>query len=130
MRENPAYPDYCDSQGISVHEKNLIILLGTIGKRGPSTFIFEKVYETEFCSEEIKKLREKLDITQHDFSEVFDLSLITLQRIESGNSHDFNTLKRIEILLTFPEVALWQLKQTRGRIHHLVFAKLLKHFQS
>src|SRR3990167_1460004 len=44
--QNPAYPDYCRSQGISVHEKNPIVLLGTIGRRGPSTFIFEPVYET------------------------------------------------------------------------------------
>src|SRR2546428_10963427 len=37
---NPAYQEYCVSQGISVDEKNPIILLGTIGRRGPSTFVF------------------------------------------------------------------------------------------
>src|SRR3989338_3574106 len=35
-KNNPAYKDYCKAQGISVSEKNPIILLGTIGKRGPS----------------------------------------------------------------------------------------------
>ena len=43
-KENPAYPDYCKSQGISVNETNPIILLIAIGKRGPSTFIFEPVF--------------------------------------------------------------------------------------
>src|SRR6202022_1252354 len=43
-KSNPAYKDYCKAEGISSTEKNPIILLGTIGKRGPSSFIFEPVY--------------------------------------------------------------------------------------
>ena len=42
-KSNPAYAEYCRSQGISVNEENIIILLGTIGRRGPSSFIFEPV---------------------------------------------------------------------------------------
>jgi len=129
-KSNPAYKDYCKSQGISPSEKNPIILLGTIGKRGPSSFIFESVYHIHFDPNEITKLREQLDISQHDLAQAFEIKKSTLQRIESGVSQEFNTLKRIQILLRFPEVALWQLKQSGGKIHSQVLNKLIKYFES
>lgn len=129
-KSNPAYKDYCRTQGISVSEKNPIILLGTIGKRGPSSFIFELVYQDKFMSDRIIELREKLQITQHDLAEAFDISKVTLQRIESGESRDINTLKLLQIMFNFPEVALWQLKQTGGRVHNNVREKLVEYFTS
>jgi DNA-binding transcriptional regulator YiaG len=128
-KSNPAYKDYCQSQGIKPEEKNLIILLGSIGKRGPSSFIFEPVFHSEFTPSKITKLREDLEITQHDLSVAFDISKPTLQRIEAGTSQDANTLKNLQILLEFPEVALWQLKQTGGRVHYTVLNKLVEHFK-
>lgn len=127
-RENPAYPDYCASQGIAVDEDNLIVLLGSIGRRGPSCFIFESVYKSQFDLAEIIKWREQLEISQHDFALAFDFSKATLQRIEDGKSIDHNTLKRLEILFCFPEVALWQLKQTGGKIHVRLLTKLMEYF--
>ena len=129
-KSNPAYNDYCKAQGISPTEKNPIILLGSIGKRGPSSFIFEPVYYSEFDSIDIIKLREQLQITQHDLAKALDMSQTTLQRIEAGVSSDLNTLKYMQILLKFPEVALWQLKQTGNRVHKDVSTKLIKYFQS
>jgi DNA-binding XRE family transcriptional regulator len=129
-KSNPAYADYCLSQGISPNEKNLILLLGTIAHRGPSSFIFEPVYKDDFNVSDIKKLREELQITQHDFAEAFDINQQTLQRMESGASQDLNTLKRIQILLNFPEVALWQLKKSSARVHSSVSSRLIRHFQS
>lgn len=128
-RSNPAYKDYCQSQGISSNEKNPIILLGTIGKRGPSSFIFELIYQDIFNPTEIIKLRKQLSITQHDLAQAFDLKKSTLQRIESGKSKEFNTLKRIQILVRFPEVALWQLKQTGGSLNSQILTKLIKYFE-
>lgn len=125
---NPAYKDYCESQGISPDEKNLIILLGFIGKRGPSSFIFEPIYHNKFNPADITALRKKLDITQHDLAIAFDINKTTLQRLEAGISQDENTLKRIQILFTFPEVALWQLKQTGGQVHKDVLNKLINYF--
>jgi len=129
-KSNPAYVDYCKAQGISPNERNPIILLGSIGKRGPSSFIFEPVYSSEFDPAAITKLREQLQITQHDLAEALDISKATLQRIESGASRDLNTLKRIQILFEFPNVALWQLKQTGCRVHKDVLAKLIMYFMS
>lgn len=129
-KSNPAYKDYCESQGIDVNEKNLIILLGSIGKRGPSSFIFEFIYYSEFNTSDIIKLREQLQITQHDLAKAFGISKTTLQRIESGLSRDFNTLKFIQILFQFPEIALWQLRQTGSEVHKNVFIKLFSYFES
>ena len=56
-KRNPAYPEYCQSVGISPSEKNLLVLLSTIGRRGPSSFIFTPVFETqEFSREDLKKI--------------------------------------------------------------------------
>ncbi len=129
-RENLAYEDYCESQGITPNEKNMIILLGTIGKRGPSSFIFEPVYQIEFNSSDIVNFRNKLKVTQYDLAQAFDINEVTLQRIEKDISRDQNTLKLIQIFLQFPEVALWQLKLTGGRIHKDVLLKLIKYFES
>jgi len=129
-KDNPAYIDYCNSQGISPTESNLIILLGTIGKRGPSSFIFEPVYQTDFDITTLTKIREDLNITQHDMANAFGISKTTMQRLEASTSKDPNTIKFIEILLTFPEVALWQLKQTGSNIHKDVLNKLTKYFES
>lgn len=129
-RENPAYRDYCNSQHISVDEKNNIILLGTIGRRGPSSFIFEPLYYSEFNITDIRKFRDKLKITQHDFALAFDISQSTLQRLESGDSQDINTLKRIEMLLSEPTSALWQLKLSGGTVHYTVLQKLINYFNA
>ena len=127
-KENPAYEDYCASQGISPDEQNPIILLGSIGKRGPSSFIFEPVYYCSFTKEDIKKLRNEIGITQHDLAKILDISIATLARLETGISHDANTIKRIEIFFKFPEVALWELNKTGGGLHREVLAKLYDHF--
>src|SRR5271170_4855455 len=68
LKSNPAYKDYCLSQNISSEERNPIILLGAIGRRGPSSFVFEPVYENTFSAQEITKLRVELGISQHDFA--------------------------------------------------------------
>ena len=106
------------------------MLLGTIGKRGPSSFVFEPVHQTDFKPSDIIVFRKKLDITQYDFSHAFDISQATLQRIEAGKSNDDATLKKIEIILTFPDVALWQLRQTGGAIHHQALMRLRHYFLS
>lgn len=127
-KSNPAYAAYCVSQGISPEEGNPIILLGAIGKRGPSSFIFEPVYNDEFDLSQLTALREKFEITQHDFALALDINKATLQRIEAGESSDANTLKRLQIYFQFPEVALWQLRQTGGRVHKDVLETLQRIF--
>ena len=123
-RDNPAYKDSCLSQGISVSEENAIVLLGTIGKRGPSSFVFEPVYEVpKIDGDQLAMFRKSLGMTQHDFADAFDFRQVTINRIESGQSRDQGTLARIKIYMEFPKVALWQLKQTGGQVHSSVLQK-------
>ncbi len=128
-RENPAYEDYCRSQGIDVNETNQIKLLVSIGKRGPSTFIFEPIYQNEFSIEEIKKFRAELNLSINDMSLAFDLNPPTLQRLESGKKVDLATLRRLQIYLRFPKVAMWQLMLTVGKLHTEVFHDLWNYFE-
>ena len=44
-RENPAFSEYCKSLGISVDERNPLILLSTIASRGPSSFLFKPIIQ-------------------------------------------------------------------------------------
>lgn len=127
-RQNPAYEDYCRSQGISIDEKNTIILLGSIGSRGPSSFVFEKTYKPNISLEDIIKCRHDLKISQNDFSKAFGISKVTLQKIEAGTSFDFKTIKLLQIFFTFPEVAMWQLHQTGSNVHSKILSRLLNYF--
>ncbi len=101
-RENAAFEEYCRSQNISSSEKNQIILLTTIGKRGPSTFVFESVYLPQNGIEEIRIFRQMLDLSLREVSSAFDIHLPTLNKIETGKSTDKNTLKLLKIYLSFP----------------------------
>jgi HipA-like protein len=84
LKENPAYEDYCRSQGIAVDESNPIVLLISIGKRGPSTFVFAPVFVNKFTYEDVRKFRESLNISIHEWAAAFDFNPPTLQRLESG----------------------------------------------
>jgi HipA-like protein len=128
-KENPAYKDYCDSQGISINEKNPIVLLISIGKRGPSTFIFEPVIQNVFTFENLKKFRESIGISIHEWAAAFDFNPATLQRLESGKKSDLGTIRRAQIYLEFPTVAMWQLEMNVGKIHVETFQKLWSYFE-
>lgn len=129
-RQNPAYEDYCLSQGISPKEKNKIVLLATIGRRGPSTFVFEPVHDEKTDGEVLKRFRNSLDLSLRDIAAAFDLPLPTLARIEVGRSHDRNTIRLLEIYTSFPEIGLWITKRNQRKLHQTVSRRLLEHFSS
>jgi len=104
-RENAAYPDYCKATGIAVDEKNPFILLSAIGRRGPSSFIFEPVYLTTFSGADLKAFRRSLGLTLDEFSRVFDVAKASLHNAERGKSSGKEILKRLEIYKNFPAVA-------------------------
>ena len=127
-KNNPAYVEYCKAEGISSKEKNVIVLLGSIGKRGPSNFVFEPVYYSEFSIQDIIEMRKQLQISQDDFAAAFNINRLTLFKIEAGKSKDTNTLKLLEIYWKFPDIALWQLKLFGGRIHKNTLNTLIQFF--
>lgn len=128
-RENPAFEEYCLSQGISVSEKNPIILLTTIGRRGPSTFVFEPIFESVDVAKELKFFRKTLGLSVRDVAAAFDINLPTLSKIETGKSKDKGTSKLLMIYLRFPEVALWQVRMNERKLHQKTLFILTEYFE-
>ncbi len=129
-RENPAYKDYCKEQGIAPTEKNEIILLGTIGKRGPSTFIFEPTYYEEPIGPLLISFRKQLDLTLRDFSTIFDLNYPTVSKMETGKSKDRNTANLIRLFISVPEAALWCIQLNHRKTNSQLAQRLHRYFQS
>ncbi len=126
VRENPAYPDYCNSAGISISENNSLILLSAIGRRGPSSFIFEPVYERDFDGETCKRFRTELGLTIREFALVFDVSTATVTAIERGKNLGKEALKRLEIYCRYPDVAINEVHIRGGVLHGSKKVKVLK----
>jgi HipA-like protein len=115
--KNPSYKEYCETMGINPKEKNQIVLLATIGRRGPSSFVFEPVYKSEYGSEDVKRFRKELGLTLREFALVFDFSTKTIQSIEADVKAGKDSLKRIAIYDQFPAVALFELTKRAGVLH-------------
>ena len=122
-RDNPAYPEYCKTAGIEVDEENELILLSTIGRRGPSSFIFEPVIEE--LSFDLRAFRNELELSIRDFATAFGISFATVQRIESGKVSGREVLKRVELYKRFPEAALFELERNRTRLHRATYERTL-----
>ena len=123
--DNPAYASYCHQFGIPPTLKDSLVLLATIGKRGPSSFIFEPVYAKEFTFEDFDAFRKKLGLSLRDTSLLFDLSLSVLNKIISGNSSGKEVLKRLELYYLFKEVLTFQIQRNGKYLHRKKIKKLL-----
>ena len=115
--ENPAYADYCAAAGIAVTTTDPIVLLSTIGKRGPSSFIFEPIYKDSFNFDDCEKFREKLGLSMQDFALLFEISLSILQKIKAGGTSGKEILKRLEIFMKYPEILHRQIKKNMKWLH-------------
>jgi HipA-like protein len=116
-KENPAFPEYCKSAGISTDEKNPLILLSTIASRGPSSFLFKPIYRDKFTGEDLKQFRKNLGLSVREFSTCFDFSPPGITRVETGKTDGREILKRVEIYALYPKVALDQLQRREACLH-------------
>ena len=116
-RENPAYPEYCAAMGISVEENDPLVLLTTIGRKGPSSFIFEPEYKITFGPRDLKKFRETLGLSVRDFADCFQFEQSQLTKVETGKAVGHELLKRSYIYAKYPNVALDQIKYCGGVLH-------------
>ena len=128
-RANPAFEEYCRSVGISPTERNPIILLTTIGRKGPSTFVFEAVKIEKFDAVELLNFRKDLKLSRNEFARAFGLNLLTVDRVEHNISKDSAPSRLIQVFLRFPEVALWQLEFTGRNISQKSLQKVQSYFQ-
>ncbi len=116
-KENPAYVDYCITMGISVEEKDPIVLLCTIGHRGPSSFIFEPLFKENFTTEDLKNYRKELGLTIREFAGLFNISPGHLQRVEAKMFSGHDILERIERYKKYPEDTLDLIFRRGGVLH-------------
>ena len=116
-RENPAFPEYCKSAGISTDEENPLILLSTIASRGPSSFLFKPLYHESFTGSDLKSFRNNLGLSVREFAMCFDFSQPGITRVETGKTDGREILKRVEIYVLYPDVALDQLRRRAAYIH-------------
>ena len=115
-RQNPAYKEYCEMTGISPKEKDPLILLSTIGQKGPSSFVFVPVYDNSFTKEDLKMFRKSLNLSIRDFAKLFDFAPATIHRIEQGKSSGKDALKRVELYSLFPQVTLYEVNRFGHRV--------------
>lgn len=111
---NPAYSEYCHLLGIDPKETNPLILLSTIGKRGPSSFVFAPFYNRSFTVQDVLDFRNFLGFTTREFAEIFEIPQASFNALERKRSSGKDLLKRLEIIVRFPAVALYFLLVNGG----------------
>lgn len=125
-KKNPAYVEYCKAVGISPDETNPLILLSTIGRKGPSSFIFEAVKNFSELNQGIAEYRKRLGLTIREFAAIFGASTTSIQQIEHGKNKGKELIKRLNIYVQFPEVAKWEANNNRSKIHDDKYKELQK----
>lgn len=125
-KKNPAYPEYCKMVGINPSEKDPLTLVATLGQKGPSSFIFSPVKTSNLTNEDILNFRKDLNLTVREFSDLFDFSPATINRIEKKAISGKDSLKRLEIYYHFPEIALYEAGKNQSKIHE----KKITHVES
>jgi len=115
--KNPAYKEYCKMVGIDPAEKDPLILVATLGQKGPSSFIFSPSTELTITYENIINFRKILNLTIREFGELFDFSPATISGIEKKSISGKEAMKRLEIYYYFPQVALYEAHKNRFKIN-------------
>ena len=117
-KENPAYPEYLESLQVPLTETDPLVLLPTIGRVGPSSFIFDPEFkETE---QRLKSFREGLALTTRDFSALFDISIGSLHKLESGKASGREVSKRMALYMALPQAALFEVQKNISKVHRSV----------
>lgn len=115
-RQNPAYKDYCKQWGISAKEDDPFVLLTTIGRRGPSTFVFERASQI-YSAERLRKFRERIGLNQRDFTLLFGTTQAALTKLETGKGENAFMMTFFMLCDEVPEALKWLL-QERGQYIH------------
>lgn len=122
-KNNPAYADYCKQWCINESEEDPFVLLTTIGRRGPSTFVFEAMPET-FNAKSIKAFREKLKLNQREFARLFNITQTTLSNLESGKTYNATMGIFLKLCSEVPVALIWLLRERGQYIHDNKRAKI------
>jgi hypothetical protein len=114
---NPAYSEYCSMVGIDPTETDLLVLVATLGQKGPSSFIFSPVMQPAIEPQDVATFRAELNLTIREFSYLFDFSPATIMRLEKHSILGKEVMKRLEVYYLFPQVALYEAIKNRAKIN-------------
>lgn len=120
-KQNPAYIEYCNAVGIDPKESDPIILLSTIGRRGPSSFVFYPKYERDLSAKKILTFREMLNLTTREFGAIFEFSQNSVNALEKNRNSGVELRKRLELIMYYPQIAIDYLRKNGGYISHKKF---------
>lgn len=126
---NPAYSEYCQQFNIRPDETNILVLLVTIGRKGPSSFIFEPIWKDFFTGKELKLFRNKLNLSTREFAAAFGISQATIVRIENNKASGSEVLKFLEILYHFPDAAIYYIEKYGSKLHSKIKDKLINRIE-
>lgn len=128
--KNPAYNEYCKMVGIDPSEKDLLVLLATLGQKGPSSFIFSPAPHLTITHKDLINFRTSLMLTIREFGELFDFSPATINRVEKKLITGREAMKRLEIYYHFPETALFEANRNRFKINEEKMKHVVAFLQS
>ncbi len=115
--KNPAYPEYCNMVGIDPSEHDPLILVATLGQKGPSSFIYTPAPRNTITGSDVAAFRKNLNLTVREFAELFDFSPATISKIEKNAPLGRDVLRRLEIYYYFPEVAIYMVMKNRFKVN-------------
>jgi len=124
-RRNPAYVDYCRVTGIDPGETNKLVLLSSIGSRGPSSFVFEAEFQ-KYTSLEAKKFRQKLGLSTRDFGHLMGVTQSSIVRLEKGQTTGREILKIIELVENCPRAFEYFFVKNKKYLHSKSQEKVFK----
>jgi HipA-like protein len=124
-KNNPAYASYSKKTGVAVDETDVLKLLISVGKRGPSKFVFEE-YPDDILptAEKLRQFREKLQLSQRDFSLLFDIPLISMQQLEKKEGVQKPTRMFLQLMMDNHKLLKEQIRK-RGYLLHQEKLKML-----
>jgi HipA-like protein len=132
-RANPAYGEYCALMEIDEKTENELLLLSTIGKRGPSSFIFEPYVREYFSFDKCNDWRKDLNFSIKDFCAFFGISSSVFQKMKANKTSGRDVLNYLKLFWKFKENFKYLL-ETRGKYLHprklqSAYDWFLKHFK-
>ena len=107
--------------GIDEREKDPMVLLATLGRRGPSSFICTPIYKDSFTPQHLAQFRQHLGLSTREFALVFNFAPSTINGIETGRYDGREALRRIELYQKVPEAARFELERNRHKISEKKF---------
>ena len=125
-KHNPAYPEYCAVFDVASEEKDILVLLATVGRKGPSSFIFEPVWADTFSASDLKRFRKALGLSTRDFAACFGMTQAAIVRIEGGKSSGAEILRTMEIFHKFPEAAAYHVRKYATTLHSKTKEKVVR----